>query len=56
MAVDSHYDHGVILAMSLVALRSRKGLLINDPQYVGQTFPKFFEDLQGIGATVTTTA
>jgi 3-phosphoshikimate 1-carboxyvinyltransferase len=56
VAVDSHYDHGVILAMSLVALRSQKGLLINDPQYVGQTFPKFFEDMQSIGASVTATA
>jgi 3-phosphoshikimate 1-carboxyvinyltransferase len=53
VAVDSHYDHGVILAMSVVALRSQSGLIINDPQYVGQTYPKFFEDLRRIGGTVT---
>jgi 3-phosphoshikimate 1-carboxyvinyltransferase len=54
VAVDSHFDHGVVLAMSLVALRSRDGLAINGPQYVGQTYPQFFQDLQSIGGNVTT--
>jgi 3-phosphoshikimate 1-carboxyvinyltransferase len=53
VTVESHYDHAVVLAMSVVALRSRFGLIIKDPQYVAQTYPKFFEDLQGIGGTVT---
>ncbi len=53
VVVDSHYDHGVVLAMSLVALRSRSGLTIKDPQYVAQTYPGFFDDLRRIGATVT---
>lgn len=53
VVVDSHYDHAVVLAMSVVALRSRAGLTIKDPQYVAQTYPKFFEDLQRVGGTVT---
>lgn len=53
VAVNSHYDHGVVMAMTLIALRSRSGLTINDPQYVAQTYPNFFADLQRIGATVT---
>ncbi|GAA3097561.1 3-phosphoshikimate 1-carboxyvinyltransferase [Streptomyces rectiviolaceus] len=53
VAVDSHYDHAVVMAMSLIALRSREGLTVNDPQYVAQTFPDFFEQLQRIGGRVT---
>ncbi|OEU88204.1 hypothetical protein DB35_17615 [Streptomyces abyssalis] len=53
VTVDSHYDHAVVMAMSLVALRSRSGLTINEPQYVAQTYPGFFEHLQRIGGTVT---
>jgi 3-phosphoshikimate 1-carboxyvinyltransferase len=56
VAVDSHYDHGVVMAMALIGLRSRSGLTINDPQYVAQTYPNFFADLQRIGATVTPVA
>jgi 3-phosphoshikimate 1-carboxyvinyltransferase len=56
VAVDSHYDHGVVMAMALLGLRSRSGLTINDPQYVAQTYPNFFADLQRIGATVTPVA
>ncbi|MFI9076592.1 3-phosphoshikimate 1-carboxyvinyltransferase [Streptomyces sioyaensis] len=54
ITVDSHYDHAVVMAMSLVALRSREGLTITDPQYVAQTYPGFFEQLQRIGGSVTT--
>lgn len=53
VVVDSHYDHGVVMAMTVVALRSRAGLTINDPQYVGQTYPRFFDDIRRIGADVT---
>jgi 3-phosphoshikimate 1-carboxyvinyltransferase len=54
VTVDSHYDHGVILAMTVIALRSRSGLTIKDSQYVAQTYPRFFEDLVRLGGTVTT--
>jgi 3-phosphoshikimate 1-carboxyvinyltransferase len=53
VVVDSHYDHGVVLAMSLVALRSRSGLTIEGPKYVAQTYPEFFDDLRRLGGTVT---
>jgi 3-phosphoshikimate 1-carboxyvinyltransferase len=53
VAVDSHYDHGVVFAMTVIALGSRSGLTIRDAQYVAQTYPQFFEDLQRIGGHVT---
>jgi 3-phosphoshikimate 1-carboxyvinyltransferase len=51
--VGSHYDHGVVFAMAVIALRSRSGLMIRDAQYVAQTYPQFFDDLQRIGGRVT---
>lgn len=51
--ISSHYDHAVVMAMSVLALRSKSGLTIKDPQYVAQTYPEFFGDLRRLGATVT---
>jgi|SRR5580658_630026 3-phosphoshikimate 1-carboxyvinyltransferase len=51
--VESHYDHGVVFALAVIALRSRSGLTIRDAQYVAQTYPQFFDDLQRIGGRVT---
>lgn len=53
VTVNSHYDHAVVMSMSLIALRSREGLTINDSQYVAQTYPEFFEQLQYVGGRVT---
>jgi 3-phosphoshikimate 1-carboxyvinyltransferase len=52
VVVDSHFDHGVIMALSAVALRSREGLRIRDPRHVAQTYPGFFDDLRTLGASV----
>lgn len=51
--VDSHFDHGVVFAMTVIALRSRSGLAIRGAQYVAQTYPQFFDDLQRVGGRVT---
>lgn len=53
VVVESHYDHGVVFAMTVIALRSRSGLTIRDAQYVAQTYPQFFDDLLRIGGKVT---
>lgn len=50
--INGHYDHGVIMAMTAVALGSEKGLTICDPQHVAQTYPQFFGDLASIGGIV----
>jgi 3-phosphoshikimate 1-carboxyvinyltransferase len=51
--VDSHFDHGVVFAMTVLGLRSDAGLTIRDAQYVAQTYPHFFDDLQRIRGHVT---
>ncbi len=50
--VDGHFDHGVIMALSALALRSDAGLVVRDPRHVGQTYPAFFDDLRSIGGDV----
>lgn len=54
VTVRGHYDHAVIMAMTVLALRSGAGLAIQDPQYVAQTYPDFFNDLIQLGGTVAT--
>ncbi len=46
--IDGHYDHGVIMAMTAVALGSEHGITIREPRHVAQTYPHFFEDLASI--------
>jgi 3-phosphoshikimate 1-carboxyvinyltransferase len=53
VAVDSHYDHAIVFAMTVVGLRSRNGLTIRDAQYAAQTYPRFFTDLRRLGGQVT---
>jgi 3-phosphoshikimate 1-carboxyvinyltransferase len=50
--IDGHYDHGVIMAMTAVALGSQHGLTIRDPRHVAQTYPHFYDDLASIGGIV----
>ena len=51
--IDAHFDHRVIMALTVVGLRARKGLIIRDAQHVAKSYPQFFEHLQSIGARVT---
>ncbi|GIQ68304.1 3-phosphoshikimate 1-carboxyvinyltransferase [Xylanibacillus composti] len=50
--IDAHYDHRVIMALSVVGLRSRKGLVIRDAHHVAKSYPQYFEHLSSIGARI----
>jgi len=50
--IDAHYDHRVIMALSVVGLRSKNGLVIRDAQYVAKSYPEFFDHLRALGAAV----
>ena len=50
--IDGHFDHGVIMALSAIALGSHAGLTINAPRHVAQTYPDFFTDLRSIGGAI----
>jgi 3-phosphoshikimate 1-carboxyvinyltransferase len=50
--VNGRHDHSVIMALAVVALRSKSGLTIQGAEAVSQTYPTFFKDLQKLGAAV----
>lgn len=50
--IDAHYDHRVIMALTVVGLRSKLGLTIKDAHHVAKSYPQYFDHLQSIGARV----
>src|SRR5690606_32865640 len=48
--INAHFDHRVIMALSIVGLRSKKGLTIRDAHHVAKSYPQFFDHLQALGA------
>ena len=49
--IDTYEDHRMALAFAPFALL-RPGLLINNPQVVSKSYPKFWEDLSSVGFEV----
>lgn len=52
LEVEAHNDHRVIMLLTIVGLRCRKGLTIRDAQHVGKSYPRFFDDLRLLGAQI----
>jgi 3-phosphoshikimate 1-carboxyvinyltransferase len=50
--IDSHIDHRVIMALTVVGLRSRQGLTIRDAHHVAKSYPHYFDHLRALGADV----
>ncbi|WP_282941671.1 3-phosphoshikimate 1-carboxyvinyltransferase [Paenibacillus sp. RC67] len=50
--INAHYDHRVIMALTVVGLRSEKGLIINDAHHVAKSYPHYFEHLLSLGANI----
>lgn len=50
--INAHYDHRVIMALTIVGLRSEKGLVINDAHHVAKSYPHYFEHLLSLGAQI----
>jgi 3-phosphoshikimate 1-carboxyvinyltransferase len=50
--INAHYDHRVIMALTVAGLRSKQGLTIRDAQHVAKSYPQYFDHLQAIGARV----
>lgn len=50
--IDAHFDHRVIMALTVVGLRSRQGLTIRDAQHVAKSYPQYFDHLRSIGARI----
>ncbi|MNP67198.1 3-phosphoshikimate 1-carboxyvinyltransferase [compost metagenome] len=50
--INAHYDHRVIMALSIVGLRSEQGLVINDAHHVAKSYPGFFRHMLDLGAHI----
>ncbi|NEN85733.1 3-phosphoshikimate 1-carboxyvinyltransferase [Paenibacillus elgii] len=50
--INAHYDHRVIMALTVVGLRSEQGLIINDAHHVAKSYPHYFEHLLLLGAQI----
>lgn len=50
--INAHYDHRVIMALTVVGLRSDEGLIIRDAHHVAKSYPQYFEHLRSLGAVI----
>src|SRR5690606_21307254 len=50
--INAHYDHRVIMALTIVGLRSAAPIRIKDAHHVAKSYPNYFEHLQALGAKV----
>lgn len=52
VTINAHYDHRVIMALTVVGLRARQPLLIKDAHHVAKSYPQYFDHLRALGADV----
>lgn len=52
VTIHPHFDHRVIMALTVVGLRSDQGLLIKDAHHVAKSYPQFFDHLRHLGAEI----
>ncbi len=50
--IDAHYDHRVIMALTIVGLRAAKPIRIKDAHHVAKSYPIYFDHLKALGAQV----
>ncbi len=46
--IDSYYDHRIVMAAAVGALRANSRVDINHSEVVSKSYPRFFEDLEGL--------
>ncbi|MDP4096862.1 3-phosphoshikimate 1-carboxyvinyltransferase [Paenibacillus sp. P96] len=50
--INAHFDHRVIMALTVVGLRAQQPLVIRDAHHVAKSYPQYFEHLSALGANV----
>lgn len=50
--INAHFDHRVIMALTVVGLRARQPLVIKDAHHVAKSYPQYFDHLTALGASV----
>ncbi len=52
VTIDAHYDHRVIMALSIVGLRTKAPIRIQDAHHVAKSYPQYFDHIRSLGANV----
>lgn len=52
VTIDAHFDHRVIMALTVVGLRAKAPLTIKDAHHVAKSYPNYFDHLTALGANV----
>lgn len=50
--INAHFDHRVIMALTIVGLRSQQPITIRDAHHVAKSYPIYFDHLKALGANV----
>jgi 3-phosphoshikimate 1-carboxyvinyltransferase len=50
--IDAHFDHRVIMALTIVGLRCEHPIRIKDAHHVAKSYPQYFDHLKSLGAKV----
>jgi len=51
--LNGHHDHRIVMACSCAALAAEGSTLIDSAEFVGVSFPRFYEEMTNIGANIT---
>ena len=52
--IDGHHDHRIVMATAVAAMIAEGETVIGDAEYVGVSFPNFYELMTGLGAKIKT--
>ena len=56
LEINTYQDHRMIMTFAVLALRTRRGLVLNGAEHVRKSYPDFFTDLASLGARVESRA
>lgn len=51
--LNGHHDHRIVMASTCAALAAEGESLIDSAEHVGVSFPRFYEEMTGMGANIT---
>lgn len=50
--VNAHHDHRLLMGTTIVALRCRRPVSLQDSHHIAKSYPRFFTDLERLGANI----
>lgn len=52
VVVDGHGDHRLLMALTIIGLRSRLGLTLTGVEHIAKSYPHFFTELHHLGVSI----